>query len=345
MRKINQQNNTFAILRSISKITRKPSSDDFHKIYLTAATATSPVTIATVHLDSISKEKIRTKMDTPVLFAYPIYLIILFSTLHSVQGLGKIIFAVNAGGDSHVDIYGIKYQKDPLEGKTGIASDYGRQYLNIGRVPEPDAILYQTERYHHSSFGYDIPVSEDGDYVLVLKFCEVYFNSPSMKVFDVTLNGVHTIVSYLDIFEKVGKAVAHDEYIPFRVTKGKILVNDEESELVGKKIRVEFIKGNQDNPKINAIYVMKGLLEDVPKLAPLAGSEDEDDVEEKPIEKEEPSGNAPPSGSSSSSSSSPKKKREQPKITNPYSDETSTLLPIFVAIAAFVPFLFCLCRL
>jgi hypothetical protein len=85
---------------------------------------------------------------------------------------------------------------------------------------------------------------------------------------------------------------------------------------------------------------------DVPKLAPLAGSEDEDDVEEKPIEKEEPSGNAPPSGSSSSSSSSsPKKKREQPKITNPYSDETSTLLPIFVAIAAFVPFLFCLCRL
>nr|SVE85561.1 EOG090X081J [Daphnia pulicaria] len=282
-------------------------------------------------------------MDTPVLFAYQIYLIALFSTLHSVQGLGKIIFAVNAGGDSHVDIYGIKYQKDPLEGKTGIASDYGRQYLNIGRVPEPDAILYQTERYHHSSFGYDIPVSEDGDYVLVLKFCEVYFNSPSMKVFDVTLNGVHTIVSYLDIFEKVGKAVAHDEYIPFRVTKGKILVNDEESELVGKKIRVEFIKGNQDNPKVNAIYVMKGLLEDVPKLAPLAGSEgDEDDVEEKPIEKDEPSGVPPPSGSSSSS---PKKKREQPKITNPYSDESSTLLPIFVAIAAFVPFLFCLCRL
>ena len=75
------------------------------------------------------------------------------------------------------------------------------------------------------------------------------------------MNGVHTIVSYLDIFEKVGKAVGHDEYIPFKVNKGKILVNDEESELVGKKLRVEFIKGNQDNPKINAIYVMKGSLE------------------------------------------------------------------------------------
>lgn len=80
-------------------------------------------------------------------------------------------------------------------------------------------------------------------------------------MFDVTLNGVHTIVSYLDIFEKVGRAVAHDEYIQFKVKKGKILVNDEESELHGKKVRVEFIKGNYDNPKINAIYVMKGSIE------------------------------------------------------------------------------------
>lgn len=140
-------------------------------------------------------------MDKPVLF-YTFYLIVFFTAFQSVQGLGKIIFAVNSGGDSHTDIYGIKYVKgklnvclqcsefhakqiviytDPLEGKVGIASDYGRQYLNIGRVPEADAILYQTERYHHSNFGYDIPVSEDGDYVLVLKFCEVYFNSPSMK--------------------------------------------------------------------------------------------------------------------------------------------------------------------
>jgi hypothetical protein len=36
--------------------------------------------------------------------------------------------------------------------------------------------------------------------------------------------------------------VAYDEYIPFKVSKGKVLVNDEESELSGKKIRVEFIK-------------------------------------------------------------------------------------------------------
>nr|CAG4636266.1 EOG090X081J [Eubosmina coregoni]SVE69865.1 EOG090X081J [Eubosmina coregoni] len=261
-------------------------------------------------------------------------LVFVFVAIPAHAKLGKVIFGVNAGGESHTDIYGVKYQKDPLE--VGTASDYGRQYLNIGRVAESDAILYQTERYHHSNFGYDIPIVEDGDYVLVLKFCEVYFNAPSQKVFDVTLNGVHTVVSYLDIFEKVGKAVAHDEYISFRVTKGKILVNDEESELVGKKVKVEFIKGNQDNPKVNAIYVMKGLLEDVPKLSPMTGEAEDD--EDKPLTDHLRAEEAAPV---------PKKKREATaKIANPYTDEPSALmLPIFVAIAACVPFLFCLCKL
>lgn len=54
--------------------------------------------------------------------------------------------------------------------------------LQCFRVHPNDQILYQTERYHHSTFGYDIPVVEDGNYVMVLKFCEVYFNAPNMKV-------------------------------------------------------------------------------------------------------------------------------------------------------------------
>ena len=53
------------------------------------------------------------------------------------------------------------------------------------------------------------------------------------------------------IINKVGKAVAHDEYVPFRVTKGKILVNDEESEMVGKKIKVEFIKVRKSTNKFD----------------------------------------------------------------------------------------------
>lgn len=31
----------------------------------------------------------------------------------------RVIWAVNAGGDSHVDVHGIHFKKDPLEGKVG----------------------------------------------------------------------------------------------------------------------------------------------------------------------------------------------------------------------------------
>ena len=62
------------------------------------------------------------------------------------------------------------------------------------------------------------------------------------QVFDIVLNGDHTIVSELDIFDKVGRGVAHDEYIPFSVMNGRLSYNDEESEIRGGKIRVEFIK-------------------------------------------------------------------------------------------------------
>ena len=50
------------------------------------------------------------KMDKPALI-FGISLLITLIYTHSAQALGNIIFAVNAGGDSHVDIYGIQYQK------------------------------------------------------------------------------------------------------------------------------------------------------------------------------------------------------------------------------------------
>lgn len=109
-----------------------------------------------------------------------LYICVIVISVTSVTGLGEIIYAINAGGDSHVDVFGIKYNRDPLQ-HVGTSSDYGKQLI-IGRVHPNDQILYQTERYHHSTFGYDVPIKADGDYVLVLKFCEVYFNAPRMKV-------------------------------------------------------------------------------------------------------------------------------------------------------------------
>lgn len=102
---------------------------------------------------------------TKISFAY-------CSILKSSQSLStpgldvaNVIYAINAGGDAHTDIQGIVYKRDPLSNVAGIASDFGKQ-LSIQRVHPHDQILYQTERYHTQNFGYNIPIKEEGQYVI-----------------------------------------------------------------------------------------------------------------------------------------------------------------------------------
>lgn len=109
-------------------------------------------------------------------------------------------------------------------------------------------------------------------------------------MFDVRLNG-HVVVKDLDIFDRVGHSTAHDEIVPFSIRRGKLSVQGEVSTFNGK-LTVEFVKvgilpgfifadkvrllllqgrsssnvisafqGYYDNPKVCALYVMKGTLE------------------------------------------------------------------------------------
>lgn len=259
----------------------------------------------------------------------------------------KIIYAINCGGDEFTDSNGIKYEKDPL--KVGTASNYGTN-LQIGRVPPSDEILYQTERYHFNTFGYEIPLtSGDGEYVLILKFCEVYFNANNQKVFDVVLNGEHKILSDLDIFKNVGRGVAHDEHIYFSISRNRLYYKEEESEIRGGKVRVEFIKGFRDNPKCNAIVLIKGSdINNIPKLPPLTEStsssspdSSENIIDNKflndlPTEEEKPVVAKPRKQNIASG----------PKTESPYSTmDDQLIISIFVGIVLFIPLLFCLCRL
>lgn len=166
----------------------------------------------------------------------------------------NVIFAVNSGGNAFTDSYGIRYRKDYLT--EGTASDYGKmislkRFTNIHDKP-----LYETERYSMDTFGYTIAMpSGDGNYVLWLKFCEVWFAASGQKVFDVAIND-HIVIQELDIFNKVGRGVAHDEVVPFQIRSGKLIINGK-SKGFNNEIRVEFLKGIHDNPKINAIILLK----------------------------------------------------------------------------------------
>lgn len=267
-----------------------------------------------------------------------IKVISIFCCLIALVSSYEIIYAINCGSSDSVKINDITYDRDPLTDRIGIASDYGKQLMMIGRVTQSEEILYQTERYATNTFGYDLPVNGDGEYLLVLKFCEVYFSGPNLKVFDVVLNAEHTAVSDLDIFQQVGKGVAHDEYIYYTISRGKLFYKEEESEIRGGKVRVEFIKGYRDNPKINAIVLAKGDVQNFKKLAPLEVEvpdqpQPNHDVESDQQEYEEikPAKPRKPSG---------------PKQEDPYAlDDSSVMLPVFIAIGAFIPLLFCLCKL
>lgn len=83
--------------------------------------------------------------------------------------------------------------------------------------------LYQSERWSKTTLTYSLPVKGDGTYVLVLKFSEVYFGKSNEKVFDVAL-GKKIVIKDLDIFDLVGKATAHDEYIEFEIKSNKVLI-------------------------------------------------------------------------------------------------------------------------
>lgn len=291
----------------------------------------------------------------------------------------EIVYAVNAGGDAFTDENKIHYIADPLQ--VGTASDFGKQ-LSIGRVPQWDEYLYQTERYHTSSFGYDIPIAGDGEYALVLKFSEVYFNAPNMKVFDVVLNGEHTVVEQLDIYQNVGRGVAHNEIVYFTISRGRLYYKEEESEIRGGgRIRVEFVKGSHDNPKINAMVLFKGSaseLDTIPKLPPLEKSRDQQQQQQFSNNNNNENNNnnnngdgtendefvfgeqqqasaqqrnrrqstAAQQSTSDTTASKKSRKTSGPKQQDPYAlDDSTVMLPVFIAIGAFIPLLFCLCKL
>ncbi|KAA0188710.1 Malectin-B [Fasciolopsis buskii] len=242
-----------------------------------------------------------------------------------------VIWAVNCGGSGHVDSHGIEYMADPL--LTGTSSDYGRSFT-ISRVPPEDQILYQTERYHTGDFSYNVPVPADGEYVLTLKFSEVWFADPDQKVFHVRLNKNIPIIEDLDIFGQAGFATALDHHIPIQITNG-VLHAMGQSVRLDKSFTVDFIKTDRDNPKVNAIVLTRGSLLDVPQLPPL-------DETNRPPQRFKPS---PDSDADDELRS--RRPAGIPRAPDPYAstEYSYLLLPILVSIAAFLPILFCLCKI
>ena len=198
----------------------------------------------------------------------------------------KVIAAINCGGDEYTDSNGITYENDKYF-LGGTSSDHG---INYKIRNTDDEILYQTERWSSETLTYSIPLKSNinGKYVLNLKFSEVYFTNKGDKIFNVAL-GRETVIKNLDIYSKVGKAYALDEYIEFEIRNKQVYYKNKNCNkaLMGDKLQINFVKGSADNPKVNAILLVKGSLKDTDYIEKMKKEEENKKKRIKQMKKDE----------------------------------------------------------
>jgi Malectin domain/Fibronectin type III domain len=122
----------------------------------------------------------------------------------------SVTWSINAGGPKYKDKQGIIYRGGAQTGYVYSTS------TAIGGTK--DTPLYQSERY--GDFSYAIPMA-NGDYVVTLKFAEIYWTQPGQRVFNVVLEGVK-VLSKLDLVAKVGPNTAYDVALPVSVKDGQL---------------------------------------------------------------------------------------------------------------------------
>lgn len=173
----------------------------------------------------------------------------------------------------------------------------------------------------------------------------------------------------------MGRGTAHEEYVYFIISNDRLYYKDEQSDIRNGVVRLDFIKGHYDNPKINAFALLKGDVANIPRLPPTSddilpidsdmavfndrvsaegGGSSEISSDHIP-ENQQRSKDVPSSidddifdedEDNEEESWTKKRKVSGPRQPDPYSmDDSSVMLPVFIAIGAFIPLLFCLCKL
>jgi hypothetical protein len=143
---------------------------------------------------------------------------------------------VNCGGNGYTDSQGRVWSAD--YGYSG-GYAYGTSSWVSGTS---DPTLYQTERYSNGSFTYQFSVP-NGNYTVNLKFADIFFKLPGLRIFNVTLNG-STVLSNFDIVAQTGGGnIATDRQFIANVTNGQISLQ---------------FQGVLQNPKVNAIEIIPG---------------------------------------------------------------------------------------
>jgi len=126
-----------------------------------------------------------------------------------------------------------------------------------------DKKLHQTERYSVKDWlEYNLPIPEDGEYVLILQFCELNFMYTKQRVCHIYF-GDSVIRPNHDTL-KGGRQSQVSIYLPFTLKEGQITYAshmdcERAYDPSTRTLKLRF-KKVLDNPKIDGIILFKGKL-------------------------------------------------------------------------------------
>eukprot|EP01051_Picozoa_sp_SAG22_P000256 SAG22_NODE_5_length_41775_cov_111.520971_19_plen_895_part_00 len=157
-----------------------------------------------------------------------VYIAVAIVTLIPVSLPTRSIIAINSGGGTAVAPDDTVFEQDRYY-TGGTATGPAKPPIKINGTDFPS--VYETARmttgdeiWYSLPIPYNVGDSGHGwDFVLTLKFVEPRYNQTGKRQFDINLNGL-PVLTGIDIVEEVGKAVAYDEDIEFRVEPMSMLL-------------------------------------------------------------------------------------------------------------------------
>lgn len=176
----------------------------------------------------------------------------------------EVVVRINAGG-SDVTLNGESW----LEDRYYIGGTHYVAPAELQIEGTDKDVIYRSERFateDRGTFRYEIPVPQEGHYLVRLHFAETYFGvqgdipgEPGQRVFDVQLEGREAVRQDIDLIAEVGPATA--------------LVRSVEVDVFDNVLNIDF-DASVDRPKISGIevFLLEPALpvafpEDIPKLA------------------------------------------------------------------------------
>ncbi|MGB1207037.1 MAG: malectin domain-containing carbohydrate-binding protein [Chitinophagales bacterium] len=112
---------------------------------------------------------------------------------------------INCGGENYVDDLGNLFVADTFYNEMLTTYTFSEEIFINNTL---DGALYQTERNAYiNDLQYDIPVSPNASYRVLLHFAELYWTSPNSRIFDVSIEN-EILLNDFDIFAEAGTNTA-----------------------------------------------------------------------------------------------------------------------------------------